>query len=642
MIASTFFPIGQANGQGRRFQQQEEEIRIFELQILNSDLEFRYEREEDQNKGSGGSLELNRTRFEERINLKSRGFIYHPNLLEFRINASPGLKQESFSGDVGNRDESFLYEYDIHLNALRQKPYHFDLSASRSSNTVSRTFFEPLKIETDSYGGAFRYKNNHFPVLLLLNSQNTKEDSQDFKRDRKEKTADLIISNKQGEILNSDFRYTYKDLIESNPTKQETASHQFNFNNLLNYNKIHGISNISYLKNSGTLSTDNIQVSENFYVDHSETLTTLYRYNFSNFSTEKFSSNVHQGDTGFRHKLYKSLDTEVKVEGRHTEATDFRESSYGPKLSLSYRKTVPGGLFSAGYNLSYRWTNNQTQSGIVRVFGERITLSDAQRTFLANPNVILDSVIVRDTSGVLLTLNVNYRLLSVGNLVEIRGLVFPDRTMVLVDYDFSSPQSLEYTTLSNEVRLKYDFNKLFSFYYIYTKTGYRAISDTTVQKGASPLNDIEKNLFGIEWKWRWFNITGEYEDDRSALSPFKAWRFHGNFAISPSDFSTLTLSADHRQTDYEREQNKITFDSAEAGLIFRLNDLIQAEFRLGYLLEKGRDVDTRAMQFRGDLKGRYRSIELRLTSEYLRRQEIQGERNEFLIKLYLIRYLSIL
>ena len=640
-MVSCFYPNTHANAQ-RVYGYEEEEIRSFNLRELSGALDFRLEYEEDEEEGLGKTFERRELRFEERLGLKARGSIYHSNFLEFDLNTSFGLRQQLFRGDLSDHQYTYPYEYNINLNFLRQKPYGFNLFANRSSNPIGREFFETIDVDSDSYGGTFRYQNKLFPMTLLLMNQSTKEDARDFKRDRTERTADFRISNKLNGLLESQFRYVYKDLIEEVPTKQEISSHDSSLNSTLDYNKIRGFSNISYLKTSGFFETDQLRIIENFYVNHSKTFSTLYHYNFSYFDAENFRSNLNQGSIGFRKTFYESLIAEVKGEMSLTDGTDFKETFYGPHVSLSYRKKVPGGVLSAGYNFLYRRTDREAEAGIIKIFGERIVLSDSQRTFLANPNVILSSVIVRDTFGVLLTLNVDYRLISSGILTEIQRVALPDNTAVLVDYEFSSPRSLEYDTLSNGVNLRYDFQRLFALYYNYLNTQQKEISDRRISGTPQSLYDTEKSLYGAEWKWRWFNLVGEYEDDNSELIPFTAWRVRGHFSISPTETSLLSLNANHSRTEYERDRRTVTMNSIEALLNLRLASFIEAMLGAGYLREKGREVDTRAWKFKGDLKSRFRSIELRLQSEYLKRQEMTQSRNEMIIKFKLIRHFNIL
>jgi hypothetical protein len=303
---------------------------------------------------------------------------------------------------------------------------------------------------------------------------------------------------------------------------------------------------------------------------------------------------------------------------------------------------VPGGVLTAGYNFSYRVTDDKAEAGRLRVAGEKIVLSDSQKTFLAHPNVILSSVIVRDTFGAILTLNVDYRLIPSGTQTEIQRVALPDNTTVLVDYDYASPLKLNYYTLTNGVNLRYDFKHLFSLYYNYLSIQQHETSGTREPKAISPLHNTLKSLYGGELRWQGFFVTGEYEKDSSDLNPFTAYRVRGTFSISPTYYLLFGLSGGHSRTEYERDRNTVTLEGVDATVNLRLTPFLDATLNGGYLRQKGRGIDSEAWRYRGELKSKFRSVELRLWIEYVDRQDITQSRNDFLIEFKLLRYFNVL
>jgi hypothetical protein len=657
-MVTLFFPFCPC-GYGRDYgAEQAEEIRPLTFKELTAalDLRFLYQRDEqrspDQKTFSQLTYSERETRFEERLDLKARGSVYHSNLLEFNLISSTGLWQDVFRGNFEDNLYKFVYEYDINLNFFKKMPYNFNLFTLRTSAPVSREFFESILVDNDLYGGIFRWRNNLFPVSLLLQSQSTKETSFDYYRNQTENTADLKITNNLAEVLKSELRYIYKDLVQQAPYRQETVTNNLSLVSSLEYNSIHGASNISYYSTSNRaagfdFSTDQVQVNENFYVDHSKAFTTLYNYIFNHFRTASFSSYLNQGSIGFRHKLYDSLTTEVRGNVSLTNATGFRELYYGPSVSVSYQKNVPGGVFSAGYNFSYQRWERDAEAGIIQVFGERIVLSDGVRTFLANPNVVLGSVIVKDVNGLILTLNVDYRLIRSGTLTEIQRLALPNNTPVLVDYGYAFPRTLNYDSMTNGANLRYSFGQLLSLYYNYLSTRYLHIEqgknlEVPASGRANQLYDILKSLYGAELKWRWFDVVGEYEDDNSDLIPFTAYRVRGNFNISPTDFLGFALTGNHSRTEYKRDGNRVSVDGGQANLNLRLNSFLETMLEGGYYREKGFGIDTRILGFKGIIKSRFRSIEMRLEPQYFKRHYTNQDRDELLIKFYFIRSFNII
>ncbi len=625
----------------------EEEVRPVMLRELSGALDFRVEYEDNKDTSPMQTLQQRRTRYEEVLDLRGRGSVYHPNLLEFDLRGSFGPSQEFFRGDFEGAANTIPYQYDADLNFLQRKPYRFSLFANRAENTISRQFFEPIKMESDYYGGYFTFRNDALPLSLRLSDSHTREDSSDYRSDRSERTAEFRASNrlkddKDKDLLQSDFSYTYKDLTENVFVTRELSSHSIYLNNTLQSGRVDGLSAISYDNTSGDISTQLLQMNESFSVNHTDRFTTFYDYNFSKSSTDDFSTTTQRGDVGLHHRLYDSLVTELKGEISQTEATDSQEFYRGAEASVAYRKAVPGGRFSAGYNFLYRMVNREAPAGVIRVVGERIVLLDSRRTFLSNPNVVLSSVVVRDVSGLVLLLDIDYRLIIGGNLVEIQRVNIPDNTPVLVDYEYSTPPTLDYDVKTSSVNLRYDFQDMLSFYYGYLSTRQERASGAPRPEDANALPDTLRSLYGAELRWRWFTLGTEYEDDSSDLNPFSAWRVRGSFSVSPTYSSRFGLSASNSRTEYKTDGNIMRYDTVDALFSLRLNTFLETEIGAGYLSQQGRDMDVQAWRLKGEVKSRFRAIEVRLRAEYLKRRDIYEERDNLLLRFNITRYFNIL
>ncbi len=633
--------------------QPEDEVKWLGMRHLEGGLEFRYEKERNNEGGGGSQFVTDRNTFEERLNLTSDGYFYHPNLAEYHSESSLGIQENFFSGTTGSSNNaSFLSEYSANATLLKEKAISGTLFATKYTMPVSSQFYDILTIDTSSYGGMLRYKNKFLPMTLLLRYDNTKEDSIDFRRDRTEQGAEWRATNKYKNFLNTDFKYEYRDLVESTPTTQEITSHNANITSILDRGKLHGSSIISALEttnlagsSSSGIDNTSLQVGENYHYDHSRAITTFYGYNLSRFTSGDFATLVNSGNIGVRHRLYESLETELAAEVSQTDATEFKESYFGPRFSTNYTKKVPGGLFSAGYNFLYRHTEREASTGIITVLGERITLTDPMRHFLANTGVVTSSVVVRDTSGVILREGFDYLLQQSGVQTEIIRLsALPNGTTVVVDYQYSSPRNLNFDTLGNQFNLRYDFRRLFSLYYMYQsieQIPMGSVAETVDATTTSQLATTLRNLYGAETRWRWFSFTTEYEDDNSELAPFTSLRLRGSFDIAPTERSHIYLTASQSWTDYKLDQRNVDYFISEIYYIYRFNTLIDLALSGGRQTEKGTDMDTQLWRFRGELRSHYRTIDLKLSADYLTRSERQTDRDELLIKLSLIRHFNI-
>jgi hypothetical protein len=617
------------------------EIRPLTLNELSAAIDLRTRYDESKNEG----YQQKDLRFEERLNVTTRGSVYHPYFLGFDVYASLGPGQHFMQGDATGNTEMFVYDYNASLNFFRQKPYRFTLFTNRSTDVVPRPLFAAVDMVHDASGGVYNYQGT-YPIKLLLMQNHTNENSTDLRRDRREKTAGLSMANSGEGPLKNEFRYIYKDTSEvasaGTLEVQQITENDISMTSRIDSGMIHGNSVVGYLSNTGTLKTDQFRINESFYADHSSTLTSLYNYNLSRYSTPGFSSLINQGGIGLRHKLYESLQTTVQADAGKTEATDYTETFMGPNFSLSYLKKVPGGVFSMGYNFLFRRTDLETDQGTVSVYGERIVLLDARITYLSHPNVIQSSVVVRDTVGALLTLNVDYELTVSGALTQIKRVGLPDGTVVLVDYRYSAPTSLKYDTVTNGLFLRYTLQDSLSLYFTYLNTRQKELLLANIPPDQNPLYNINKKLIGADWRWRQFGLGAEYEDDSSDLSPFTAWRFRGTLDLVLTEYALLGLNANHFQTEYKKEPTKQRVENV--GLLLRLRPSLPLEVTLdaGYLRETGTAMNTRAWRFRLDALSRFRAVEMKLWVEYLSRTDRGAGQYEFRSRFDIVRRFDVL
>ncbi len=648
------FPAANLDAQPYGYEDTTEEFgRIVTFEEFTTELDFRVEYEEDeettykrvgQNKRGEqtSTFEQERLNFEERVTLDGKGYSLHPNLMTFRFRTTLGFRQEDERGDFSEDEDETFHENNIELGFFRTKPFNFTLFSSIYSTSIDREFFESIDVDTQLYGGVFHYQHERFPMRLELETQKREEDSQDFERDRTEKTLEYEVTHELDDILRSSLRYIYKKIDERVPTDQTIKTHDVSLDSSLEYNNVRLTSGISYNTTSERIDTKHFQLFENMYIDHSDTLTSLFNYNFNYFNTDDFTSRRHYIDMGLRHSLYDSLETELRWRISHTKTSDSKEFYYGPKFDIVYRKNVPGGRFTAGYNVFYRRTDSETDEGVQSVFGERIILSDEGQTFFGNPNVILSTVIVRDEAGVRLTEGTDYRLIPRGSLVEIKRIDLPNNTLVQVDYRYEIPDELDYDSVISNVLLRYDIGEFLSFYYNYNSTIHHIDTDLSKFEGVSPLQEEKVSAYGADLRWRWFDVETEYEDDRSDLVPFTAFRVRSSFKIQPLSFMIFTLTGNHAKTRFKDDRREVRLNTAEASLSFRLSQYLDAELRGGYFDEEGDDIDDTIWKVTADLTSRFRSIEMRLETEYLDREEITEDREEFKIKFKLVRYFEIL
>ena len=635
-------------------------LKYFSLYDLNAALELGFEYEDDQNRrprrdGEDLQLDVNwkrkRNLFEQRLSLDSDGSIYHRNFLEFKADTAVRFRQEDYSGDFDNDLDENLWEYDFNFKFIKEKPFNFNLFANQFSNRINQDVFQTTEVDTQSFGAFFQYYNQLFPSSLFVITSDVDEDTGLYKRDRDEDKVELKVSNLWRDIIKSDFRYTYDKTNDRVVDNYENIRNDVMLVNVIDYQNVHGTSTIFNFNTSGDRDTNQFQIIQHFYADHSDTFRTLYNFNYTRYNNDtfrdnKFTSNLYQGSFGFLHRLYQSLDTELKGEFSVIDEDDFEEYYYGPRLDLDYRKIVPGGRFSAGWGFLYRLTDREveyslTEENTRRIVGENVTLSDGVRNFLKNANAIATSIVVRDAQRRELVQNVDYRIVQTGNLIEIRRIGLPNNTPLHIDYEYGISPDITYTTLGNTLYLRYDLKQFFTLYYKFYNTDYHITDGYVRDDRANFLADEKSNLYGAEVKWRWFFFNAEYEDDTSDLIPFDAVRFNGRFQFNPTKYSLFSINADHTDTDYKEQRGDLTYDSVYANFTAQVG-VVNTDMEVAYIQEDGEDIDDSGWRVSWDVRSRFRSVELEFKADYYDWDKIGEKRENLRLEFKVIRYFDIL
>ena len=477
----------------------EEDIRWLTIYEQQAALDFRYEFEDDketqfdrtrldnstgasnQRRQEGEKTVRYRTRdketaFEERFNLTGHGAVYHPSLLEYRSFLSFGLRQDEQRGTFKDNENETLKEYDIDMKFLQHKKLNFNLFFNSFDSSVKRDFFSSVDVTTSNAGGYVRYEHDFFPMSLHLQHNRTESDATDYQRDRKENTLEYTISNNIGNILDSELSYIYDKTDEtyrsqvSEDFPYSLTRHEINLMNIYDYKKTHGTSNLSYYKWTGDFGSDQVQLNENFYVDHSETFRTLYNYNFNYFKTGQFNSTLNLASIGCTHRLYQSLVTDLRLELQNLDDSDLKQFYYEPGIALEYNKKVPGGLFTANCSFAYQITSQTDKSKgdetvSRRVFQEPVVLSYSNPAMLKNRGARAGSLVVRDAAGIILKPNIDYRVVQIGNGVEVMPIGGAADTSVYVDYEYPTFNGSDYNITKQGLYLRYLFRQLLSVYY---------------------------------------------------------------------------------------------------------------------------------------------------------------------------------
>ncbi|NOX97086.1 MAG: hypothetical protein GXO98_03290 [Nitrospirae bacterium] len=540
-----------------------------------------------------------RSFYKENLELSFEGSVYHPNLMNFNLDAQFGLSQQKEESGIGKSfDTASLGNLRWVTNWLAKKPYAFSLFVDKRNFTRNYEFFERVKTERTAVGGRGRWENKIVPIYYSLEKSDTRE----RKTTRPSEERELIFNfggNKTSAKGNSDTRldYTYSKSERSTPGiyEEKGRTHNLRLSNNLIFGKKEEkrlSSYIYYLTLGGTQDMDSINLSEGLELKHSPNLSSRYSYDLNRVSDRGLKTTTQRGRFQIRHQLYESLTTTFNMHGYLTRATDYDEDSFGPGINLLYRKNIKVGFLTLNYNLTNDFKERRAFSQTILVFDESQTLTDGVVTLLNNPDVDTGSIEVTDSGGTTrYVLNSDYTVSTVGNRIQLSRIAtgsIANGSTVLVDYTTSTNPSFDYVSLRQGAGIRTDFleGKLGLYYrlmsqrYPYSEKVENMVLETTKGK-----------IVGASFNFRPFYGSVEHEKYESSISPYEAYRVRQSFFLTLARRSTLSFQSSQSFTRFQNTGEKQRFYDFMTRYRTPLSSFTFFNMEGGYRRQKGANIN---------------------------------------------------
>ncbi len=558
--------------------------RPFELGHWGADAEVRFERDDQDTRIGGTSSEFRRTRYEEQVGLRNRGFfIVDPRLFTGNLEGRFGLVQEDERVD---REEHFrngtLLGYSFDGAILSDKPYVVTLFANRNQSVLTREFGGRSEITFENRGATFRLREDsvlrdlgfpHFSAVLGAREERLKEETtalgRTFRRDEV-RTVLSYEASKGFETSDLSLRYEFADLddragvIGSFRTHTAGLTYSLDFGPTLN---ARWDSRLQYLNRTGRSPVTFLSADEELRLDHHQNLFTDYRYLFSRNETGAGDTTTHTGIAFLQHRLYESLTSRLAASGTLQDLpTGDRISTYG-EADFAYRRAIPrrGQLF-AGTGARYQIDDNRLDVSLITVIDEPHTAptprGGSAGFLLNNPFVIVSTIEVVDTRGgarLPTTLGVDYVIVQEGDFTKIvplaSSLVILDGDPLLVSYSFEVSPSLKFSTLSWHASAGVDYRWI-----ALTAAHRQADQDLLSGRGGQFLDDRRLETVRLDLRGDWDRAlavaTAEYQIEDSTRLDFRAWQFSQSVSYRPLLDLLLSLSSQESFTEFTRPRRR--------------------------------------------------------------------------------------
>ncbi|MBT8486892.1 MAG: hypothetical protein HKO59_16160 [Phycisphaerales bacterium] len=609
---------------------QETPLELIHLEDIRAAFEFFGSLREDRVERPGAASVTDREQlFREVFELRSGGFIGHPNLIELDLLGRLQLEQRDVdleSTDRVGRNPEDINEFDVSGLILREGTLPVTLYARRTQTLIDRQFADTLDATTTEYGARMTLRSETMPSFFTYYHREQDQTSSlagsDFNVDQH--TVEWQTQLALDEDQRLDWDYSYDDVQESGDLRLGNTfeRHDGVLTHTLDFGEKKRSdlrSTVHVVHETGRFPIDRIRVDERLRLRPTERLEYQLDYTFDQQDRPEARQDLHRGVAGIRHRLFDSLITNARAGASVFEIaeTGFTSDQRFGNIDLDYTKLVPSGRLAATAAVNYNWQEDDGAgerqitdqvevfglSGVVTLIGRRI-----------DP----DSIVVTDAAGVqLFREGFDYLVIPFEERVELRRVLggdISDGAVVLVDYRIGPEPANTTETTGLGFTLRYDIEdgplRGLALYMRYLHQD----QDRRGDPGLGPAADAEDWTFGAEYDLANLSLLGEWRRRDSDLSPFEVTRLEARYAERLGPKSQLTFSALYRtQTDLDTDDRTSTTTISGRWREQLDRSLTASLYVLWRQEDDRRGFDSEGFEQEIDLRWRYRQLELYAT-----------------------------
>jgi hypothetical protein len=599
------------------------------LELFDAAFEFEWRQDVDEREPPGGSRQRDvESRFREILELEGGGFAGHPNLLKLDLRGRLWLQQrrldlESSTGQVESVGE-ILSDYDVTGTLLQQSPLPLTAYLRQGRNDIDRQFGPSLLNTVTEAGLRLNLRSPRFPsaveILRRRQEQDDRAGGLGFVIEQATVQGDGQADLGPGQRLWWDF--AYDDVEESGTLLTPTSfvRREANLTHTLDFGarQQHQLrSALRLFRESGTSDFRQVRVSERLRFQHADWLATWLDYTFDRLDRDDAQQERQQIEGNVRHQLFESLTTTGRAGAILLDIpTDaFGSDEYFGELFFDYTKRVPLGRFFAGANLRLSRLTESDRGAPIQFLNQAFVFDPAGLIMVDGENIEPGSVVVTDSSGVLVfTEGVDYTILVLPDRVEIMriagGNIAPGQS-VLVDYTVGPQPGGRTATAGVGFDVRYTFEEgLLRGVSVFGRVLDQEESRTP-ESPDLPENDFTDRSYGAEYDlWRLF-LKAEQRNRDSSISPFDSTRLECRFHQPLGGGGALVLSAIHQEIDRIQEDLRTSTSTFSGRWDGPVTPRLRGSLLLQYQIEDdNRGFEARAFEQQLDLRWAYRQTQI--------------------------------
>ncbi|HDZ68942.1 MAG TPA: hypothetical protein ENH43_00780 [Phycisphaerales bacterium] len=563
------------------------------------------------------------TVFEERLRLKTKGDLYHPNFLFYDIALGLGLTQQSFTTD-GDSDKTsaLLDDYSLLVQLLRMKPYPLTVYTNKSDDLIARRFLGSLRSEKESSGISLALRSEDWPMRFQYSTSETRQKSlaptaRDF-FNRNEERFRYSVSRNFSELSHMSFEFDRDKVLQRNlgaSIEIETNRYILLHNFVFGSDEQHRFDSFfSFLDQSGSFDFESLQWEERMKLQHTSNFLTNYDFRFTDYKQGTSRNKEIRGQAGFEHSLYESLVTTGNVFASSSDLDEQGElTQRGGMLGFSYRKKNPWGTLFSTYTTNLNQSDQSGGTGTGIVVDESHVFTDPVPITLDRVNINTSSIVVTDSSGLdIYTLGDDYTITEINGRIRLNVTTLgtppniSDGQTLLVDYTFFVEPERQEDILRQNFTVRERFDKGLSLYYSHQRQDEKVSSSITE---ITP-DEFSINTFGADYVKEGLALLAEYSKERSTQIPSTSKSIEARYSWPINADTRASVRASNNWLDLGAPDSRdITLFNAGGEIFSRLTEKYSISARIDYRDEDDtRFGKTEGFQLNSELQYNYRRL----------------------------------
>jgi hypothetical protein len=577
------------------------ELTWLEFYYLDASLELEYRRDVSRvDPAVGSSTKDTEDRFRELLELSTRGYVGHPNLLQLDLRGGLRFTQRLIDEETTGTDDNFnefLFEYDLNGLFFQEQKYPFSIYSRRTQSDIDRLFGGSVEQTWTQTGGRLTVRSETFPTNVEIFVRELEQDdrtfAQDFTLDQKTAQADGRVNIAPTQQMWWDF--TYDDIEESGESRatrsfdriEANVSHTIDFG----FADEHQLrSRVRLFDQSGDRDFQQFLWTERMHLRPSRTLDVYFDTRLEDIDRETVEVRRFDASTNFRHQLFDSLVSTGRLGGTHQDlrGDPFESDEIQANLVFDYTKRVPLGTFFTGVGGSFTRTWQEERGVAVPVPDNAFTFPPSDLIIIFEENVVPSSIEITDLTGTIFySLGADYLQLVTPDRVEIRrvpaGFIAPGET-VLISYDIGPEPRGRTTTTDLGFNVRYTFDETFlaglSVFVIYLDQDQKRTPENfaaTLQE-----NDFTDLRYGVEYNaWNLY-LKAEAQERDSTISSFDSILLEARYTQPLGRGSNLGLSATYQEIERTDENIRTASTTLTGSWNQRFTDHLRGSLILVY------------------------------------------------------------